>query len=234
MKVDERTTLAVARSESAGGGVAGPHDGRTRASCLAARSRRPVAGLTMAGRARVFAAGSPGVLLRAAARPAAALARHRLPRVAVDAAAAELLCDRRVHGPHRAGVHARDVPAAAHATRAHRHHRAHAADGGRRHPDCGGHRVSGGAVHGALRGAADQGALLRGRDAADVDQLPRQGLCVAPDPRQAGHRELGLRAPRPHGVHWTRRWRCRSSADRRWPRRTSACSSCSSTCGCRS
>ena len=43
--------------------------------------------------------------------------------------------------------------------------------------------------------AEAEGVLLRRRDAADVDQLPGQGLRLAADPRQAGHRRPGCFEP---------------------------------------
>ncbi len=66
-------------------------------------------------------------------------------------------------------------------------------DGGRGDDRLRRRRLPGRELHGALRRPEDEGVLLRRRDAADVDQLPRQGLRVAADPRQAGHRLVGLR-----------------------------------------
>ena len=89
-------------------------------------------------------------------------------------------------------------------------------------------------LHGALRARPHEGVLLRRRDAADVDQLPRQGLRLAAAAREGGHHRLGARQARAHGRARGRCSRRRASAGRRCRRRTSACSSCSSTCGCRS
>ena len=89
-------------------------------------------------------------------------------------------------------------------------------------------------LHGALRARPHEGVLLRRRDAADVDQLPRQGLRLAPAAREGGHRRLVRRQARAHGRARSAAARRPASAAPRCPRRISACSSCSSTCGCRS
>ena len=107
-------------------------------------------------------------------------------------------------------------------------------DGGRGHDRLPRRRLPARQLHGAPRRPEDEGALLRRRDAADVDQLPRQGLRVAADPRQAGHRVVGVRLRSGSAARSTRCSPRRSSAARRSPRPTSACSSCSCTCGCRS
>ena len=66
----------------------------------------------------------PRLLLSLMLLPPAAVARHRLSRLAVRAAAAELLLDRRVLRPDRPRVHAEDLWRAAAAGQS-RHHRAH-------------------------------------------------------------------------------------------------------------
>ena len=68
----------------------------------------------------------PELLSAAAADPAAAVVRHGLPRLAVRAAHAEHLRDRRVHGTVVVRADARHVQTGRHPAREHRHHPAHA------------------------------------------------------------------------------------------------------------
>ena len=74
---------------------------------------------------------------------------------------------------------------------------------------CAADRVADRQLHGSLRVAARPRAVLRRRDAADVDELSREGLCVAADPREAGHPQLAARYGR------ARRCARRGAADSR-------------------
>src|SRR6186997_2755363 len=51
----------------------------------------------------------------------------------------------------------------------------------------------------ALIALPREGTLLRRRHAADVDQLSREGIRVAPAPGEGRHHRLGLRQARPVG-----------------------------------
>ena len=122
---------------------------------------------------------------------------HGLPRLALRAARAELLRDRRVHrrGSCRSSRSRPTASSFAHPANVDIVLRT-VRDGGRGHLACARHRLPGRELHGALRRPADEGVLLRRRDAADVDELPRQGLRLAADPRQGGHRRLGAHRAR--------------------------------------
>jgi hypothetical protein len=130
--------------------------------------------------------------------------------------------------------HAQDLPATGHASRRTSTSSCARSDGGGGHDRRRDHRVPDRALHGALRHAHAEGVFLCRHHAADVDQLSRQGLRVATDPGQAGHRQLGPRQGRPHRRAWIRCSRFPWWEGRRYHRHTSACSSCSSTCGCHS
>ena len=58
---------------------------------------------------------------------------------------------------------------------------------------CAAHRAADRELHGSLRVAARAGVVLRRRDAADVDELSREGVRVAADPGEAGHPQLAAR-----------------------------------------
>ena len=147
---------------------------------------------------------------------------------------AELLPDRRLHRADRARADARHLPATGHATGQRRHRAAHADHGHRGDDRLRADRAADRHLHGALRARPHEGVLLRRRDVADVDQLPGEGVRLAPAAREGGHHRLGSSASSGSPGCWMPRWRRRESAGRRCRRRTSACSSCSSTCGCRS
>ncbi len=120
---------------------------------------------------------------------AAALARHRLSRLAVRAAAAELLLDRRVLRPDQPRVHAEDLWRAAAAGEP-RHHRAHRHHGGAGDAGLRRHRLPDRLFRGPLRARQMEGAVLSRRHAAAVVELPGQGLCLEADPRQGRHSRL--------------------------------------------
>ena len=147
--------------------------------------------------------------------------------------AQQLLRHRRVHREDRLRADTRDAPAGRHAAGAHRHHPAHPGDGSRRHDCVCRHCTSDRQLHGALRVATRQSAVLCRRDAADVDQLPGEGICMATDPGEAGHPQLAAGGERAAGRTRCGAARFPASAVRRCRRRISACSSSSSTCGCR-
>ena len=168
-----------------------------------------------------------------APRPAAPLARRRVPRRAARPPRPEPLPRRRVLGAGRARAVARDLPAALHRREPRRRVRDHA-HGGRGHGGGGRPRLPPGVLHGALRQPPAEGAALPRRHAPALVQLPRAGLLVEADPRQGGRRHVARRPARPdlapRGPPGPARW----SAGPRCPPPTSAPSSSSSTCGCRS
>ena len=187
----EAVTLSFAAERPAPDGGAGMSLagaaglGRRRRSCRGRRRRarralRPV-----------LAAAEFLLLLHAAA--AAPVARHRLSRLAVRAAAAELLLDRRVLRPDQPRVHAQDLRRAAAAGQS-RHHPAHRHDGGDGHARLGDRRLPDRLFRGALCAGQMEGAVLSRRHAAAVVELPGQDLCLEADPRQGRHPHLAVRA----------------------------------------
>ena len=230
VKVDEHTTQAEARGETAGGGV---EDLTTGAACglRGGRVTPSRSGLTMPGRAEFSLQGRRAfyfaLLLPRRCSGSGSSISDRCSRCCCRASTRSTSSRRASCPSSRSRRTGSCSP-----TRAHRHPLAHAADGDRRHPGFRCHRLSGRAVHGALAGPRTK-ALLRGRDAADVDQLPRQvyawRLILAKQGIASwGFEHLGLMGALDQALAVP------VSADRHSPRRTSACSSSSSTCGCRS
>ena len=152
--------------------------------------RRGSGGLRPDLRRLLRAAEAPDASASAAAAP---VDRHRLCRLAVRAAAAELLFARRFLRPHRPRVHARRPTRSCFEEANLQIILRTVIDGGARHHRLRRHRLSHRLLCGALCPRLDQGAVLsRGDDAAMVE-LSRQGLCLEAHPRQGRHPDLDRR-----------------------------------------
>ena len=225
----QAVTLAFNRARPASDGRAGMSRG---AACSALRRPADPAGPRRLARRAVRPVLAPA---EAAAVPdadaAGAVARHRLSRLAVRAAAAELLLDRRVLRPDQPRVHAEDLWRAA-ASRQSRHHPAHGDDGGAGDAGLGGRRLPDRLLRGALCARQMEGAVLSRRHAAAVVELSGQDLCLEADPRQGRHPHLAVRASCICRGCSTPGCRCRSSAAIRCRSPSPAPSSSSSMSGC--